>query len=233
MSSPALNDMSAFSLRLRGFLHGLFVPVLMGAILFLSAGTVAWPAAWMILVVVFLAFTVAMLAISPGLIMERTQKQAGAKEYDRKLVRVMNFTGLLLLLVAGLDFRFGWTGQIAFPVQAAAFVLFLFGNCIFTWAIISNRFFSLIVRIQDEKGHHPVTSGPYRYVRHPGYLGLLLTFLTQPVILGSLWALIPAIIASGLLVKRTELEDGTLELELEGYEDYTHRVRYRLVPGIW
>ncbi len=233
MTSPSANETSTFSLRLRGFLHGLFVPVLMGTILFLSAGTIAWPAAWMILVVIFLAFTVAMLTISPGLVAERTQKQTGAKKYDRNLVRVMNFTGLLLLLVAGLDFRFGWTGQIAFPVQASAFILFLFGNCLFTWAIISNRFFSLIVRIQHENGHHPVTHGPYRYVRHPGYLGLLLTFLAQPVILGSLWAFIPAIVASALLVKRTELEDGTLKLELEGYENYTHQVGYRLIPGVW
>ncbi|MDD1693817.1 MAG: isoprenylcysteine carboxylmethyltransferase family protein, partial [Methanoregula sp.] len=178
MNSPSFNEKSAFSLRFRGLLRDLFVPVLMGAILFLAAGTIVWPAAWMVLGVVFPAFTVAMLTISPDLVMERTQKQSGAKEYDRKLVRVMNFTGLLLLLVAGLDFRFGWTGQIAFPVQAAAFVLFLSGNCIFTWAMISNRFFSLIVRIQNEKGHHPVTRGPYCYVRHPGYLGLLITFLT-------------------------------------------------------
>lgn len=233
MNSRASCETSAFGLRLRGFLHGLLIPVLMGAILFASAGTLSWPAAWMILGASILAFAIIMLTISPDLIRERTRDQAGAKEFDQKLVRIINLTGLLSLLVAGLDFRFGWTGQIAVPVLAAAVVLLLAGYCLLIWAMISNRFFSLIVRIQVERGHCPITCGPYRFVRHPGYLGLILIFLTQPFILGSLWALIPAIVAFGLLVKRTDLEDGTLILELDGYGDYTHTVRYRLVPGIW
>ena len=233
VNSPSATDMSTGSIRLRGFLHGLLIPLFMGVILFTSAGTLAWPAAWMILGAAFLSFTTIMLTISPDLIRERTQKQAGAKEFDKKLVRIMNLTGLLSLLVAGLDFRFGWTGQIAFPVLAAAFVLLLVGYCLLIWAMISNRFFSLIVRIQGERGHHPVTCGPYRYVRHPGYLGLILIFLTQPFILGSVWAIIPVVVAAGLLVKRTDLEDGTLILELKGYEEYAWNVKYRLVPGVW
>ena len=98
---------------------------------------------------------------------------------------------------------------------------------------MSNRFFSLIVRIQEEKGHYPVTSGPYRIVRHPGYLGFIAIVLAQPILLGSLFAVIPALVTAGLIVIRTSREDATLQAELAGYKDYTIQVRYRLVPGIW
>lgn len=220
-------------LRLRAILFGLIPVIIMGAVLFLSAGTISWPAAWLILLVMFGATTLVTLICPADLITERMQKQAGAKEYDQNLVRLLNLIGLLPLLVAGLDLRFGWTGPIAFPVQVVAFILFLLGYCTFSWALLSNRFFSLIVRIQDEKGHHPVTTGPYRFVRHPGYLGFIVIVLAQPVILGSLWAVIPALVTAGLIVVRTSREDATLKAELAGYEDYSHRIRYRLVPGIW
>jgi protein-S-isoprenylcysteine O-methyltransferase Ste14 len=112
-------------------------------------------------------------------------------------------------------------------------LLFIAGYCIFSWAMITNRFFSLRARIQQEKGHYPVTTGPYRFVRHPGYLGMLLVVLMQPLILGSIWAAIPALATAGLLLWRTDLEDGTLMLELKGYEEYAWTVKYRLVPGVW
>lgn len=224
---------SPHHLRLRGFIFGLVPIAIMGVILFLSAGTVAWPAAWFVIGMIFLATLIVTITCHTDLVMERTRDQAGAKEYDKNLVRMMNLIGLLPLLVAGLDFRFGWTGQIALTVQAGAVVMFFFGYGLFSWAMIENRFFSLIVRIQEDKGHHPVTTGPYRFVRHPGYLGFILIILCQPLVLGSLWAFLPAILTAGLLVRRTDLEDGTLMLELEGYEEYAWKVRYRLVPGIW
>jgi protein-S-isoprenylcysteine O-methyltransferase Ste14 len=220
------------SLRLRGILFGLVPVLLMGVVLFIPAGTVFWPGAWLILLVLFGATTLVTAICPADLITERMQ-QLGAKEYDRKLVRLLNLVGLLPLLVAGLDLRFGWTGPMAVPVQAAAVILFLLGYGLFSWAILSNRFFSLIVRVQDDKGHHPVTTGPYRFVRHPGYLGFVVIVLAQPIILSSLWAVIPALVTAGLIVWRTALEDGTLLLELEGYETYARTVRYRLVPGIW
>jgi len=235
MSSPDSPNGAAGNgnLRLRGVLFGLIPVILMGAILFISAGTVYWSAAWLILLVMFSATTIVTIICNEDLITERMQKQAGAKEYDRKLVRVLNLIGLLPLLIAGLDFRFSWTGQIAFPVQAAAFIAFFLGYCLFSWALLSNRFFSLIVRVQSEKGHYPVTTGPYRFIRHPGYLGFIIIVLVQPIVLGSIWAVIPAILTAGLIVRRTELEDGTLMLELKGYEQYALKVRCRLVPGIW
>ncbi|MFA4860611.1 isoprenylcysteine carboxylmethyltransferase family protein [Methanoregula sp.] len=220
-------------IRIRGILFGLVPVVLMGVILFISAGTLFWPAAWLILLVMFSATTIVTATCHAELITERMQKQAGAKEYDQKLVRLLNLIGLLPLLVAGLDLRFGWTGQMAFPVQAISMVLFLLGYFIFSWALLSNRFFSLIVRVQSEKGHHPVTTGPYRFVRHPGYLGFIIIVLAQPVLLGSVWAVIPAVVTAGLIVWRTALEDRTLQKELPGYREYTEQIPYRLIPGIW
>lgn len=220
-------------LRLRGILFGLFPVVIMAAVLFLSAGTVLWPAAWLILLAVFVAVVVVSLTCSTDLVMERTKKQAGAKDWDAQLVRLMNLVGLLPFLVAGLDFRFGWTDQITLPVQAGAFVMFILGYCLFSWAMITNRFFSLIVRVQEEKGHTVITGGPYRFLRHPGYAGFFIIVLAQPVILGSLLAVIPAIITAGLIVIRTSHEDATLQAELPGYRKFAQQVRYRLVPGIW
>jgi len=97
----------------------------------------------------------------------------------------------------------------------------------------ANRFFSAVVRIQEERGHAVASGGPYRFVRHPGYVGMIAQFLVTPLTLGSLWALMPAGIAVGLYVWRTALEDRTLREELAGYQDYAARVRYRLLPGIW
>jgi len=220
-------------LRVKGIIYGTIPVIIMGAILFVSAGTLNWPMAWVILGVLFLATAIVTLICSPDLIMERMNKQAGAKDWDARLVRVMNLIGLLPLLVAGLDMRFGWTGQIPLPVQAAALGIFIFGYGVFSWAMLTNRFFSLVVRIQNEKCHHAVTTGPYRFVRHPGYLGFFLIVLAQPLMLGSLWALVPAGITAALFLVRTGREDATLLTELVGYREYAQEVRYRLLPGIW
>lgn len=220
-------------LRAKGILSGTIPVIIMGAVLFVSAGTLAWPMAWVILGVLFAATTLVTLLCSPGLIVERMNKQTGAKDWDARLVRVMNLIGLLPLLVAGLDMRFGWSGQIPLPVQVAALGVFISGYIVFSWAMLTNPFFSLVVRIQDEKGHHAVTTGPYRFVRHPGYLGFFLIVLAQPLMLGSLWALVPAGITAALFIVRTGREDETLLAELVGYREYAEEVGYRLIPGIW
>ncbi len=160
------------------------------------------------------------------------RKQTGVKDWDARMVRTLNLVGLLPLLVAGLDMRFCWTGQIVF-VQVAALCFFISGYIIFSWAMLTNPFFSLVVRIQSEKDHCAVTTGPYRFVRHPGYLGFFLIVLAQPLMLGSLWALVPAVITAALFIVRTGREDDTLLAELPGYREYAREVRYRLLPGIW
>ncbi|ADN36393.1 Isoprenylcysteine carboxyl methyltransferase [Methanolacinia petrolearia DSM 11571] len=221
------------NLRVKGLISGMFSVIIMGIILFLSSGTLKWPMAWVILIAVGAATVLVTLFCSPDLIVERMNKQAGAKDWDMRMVRVMNLFGLLPLLVAGLDMRFGWTGQIPISVQAVALGIFILGYVIFSWAMLTNRFFSLVVRIQDEKGHRTVTTGPYRFVRHPGYLGFFLIVITQPLVLGSLYALLPALITAALFVVRTKREDDTLFRELNGYLEYSNKVRYRLIPGIW
>ena len=112
----------------------------------------------------------------------------------------------------------------------AAYVL---GSLLFTWAMISNRNFSTLVRIQTERGHEVARGGPYRYVRHPGYVGYMASYVATPFLFGSFWALIPSGLSMGLFVVRTVLEDRTLLKELPGYEEYARTVRYRLFPGIW
>nr|NIN68360.1 isoprenylcysteine carboxylmethyltransferase family protein [Anaerolineae bacterium]NIN98447.1 isoprenylcysteine carboxylmethyltransferase family protein [Anaerolineae bacterium] len=107
------------------------------------------------------------------------------------------------------------------------------GYALGVWAIASNAFFSQIVRIQKERGHRVATGGPYRFVRHPGYVGTILVGLAAPIMLGSLWALIPGGAVALLFILRTALEDQTLLGELEGYGTYAGRVRYRLLPGVW
>ena len=111
--------------------------------------------------------------------------------------------------------------------------LVLLGGLLALWAMAANRFFIGMVRIQDERGHHVIKSGPYRYIRHPGYLGSLFYILFTPLALASYWALVPAVLTMGVIILRTYLEDKTLAEELAGYEEFTRQVRSRLIPAIW
>ena len=101
------------------------------------------------------------------------------------------------------------------------------------WAMLANPFFEKTVRIQEERGHHVATGGPYRFVRHPGYVAFILMGFALPLGVGSAWALVPAGLNAALIVARTALEDRTLRRELPGYAEYAQRTRYRLLPGVW
>jgi protein-S-isoprenylcysteine O-methyltransferase Ste14 len=136
-------------------------------------------------------------------------------------------------IVAGLDQRYGWTGSFPLAAQIVALAVCALGYALVVWATAANAFFSQIVRIQSECGHAVVTGGPYRYVRHPAYVGAILYELAAPVLLASWWALIPSGLNAILLVLRTALEDRTLQTGLTGYADYARQVRHRLLPGIW
>ena len=136
-------------------------------------------------------------------------------------------------LVAGLDVRFGWAGDLGVAWHVAGAVMLAVGLELASWAMIANAYFSTAVRIQSDRGHTVCSTGPYRFVRHPGYVGFILQSIGVPFLLGSLWALIPAITAAVLIVVRTSLEDRTLQAELPGYQDYIRNVHYRLSPGIW
>jgi protein-S-isoprenylcysteine O-methyltransferase Ste14 len=209
----------------------------MVAILFLSAGRLDWVMGWALVgVYVSWDIIVALLLMprSPGLIAERAGIQEGSKTWDIVLVSLAaSLLPMVTWVVAGLDVRFGWTVQISLALQLAALAIVVLGFALVTWAMASNAFFSAIVRIQKDRGHTVATGGPYQYVRHPGYVGAIMFQLATPIMLGSLWALIPTGLSALLYVLRTALEDKTLHEELDGYREYAARVRYRLVPGIW
>ncbi|MGB3905826.1 MAG: isoprenylcysteine carboxylmethyltransferase family protein [Anaerolineae bacterium] len=207
-----------------------------GAILFISSGRLDWWMAWAYLGIQVIGVGVnsfVLMRISPELIAERARLGANAKSWDKVLGTLWGILSLIALLIAGLDMRFGWSPEISLAAQVVALVLVVLGSAVASWAMISNAFFAGAVRIQEERGHTTVSEGPYRLVRHPGYAGWTLSGIALTLMLGSLWAVIPAVLAAIALVVRTSLEDEFLQQELEGYEEYAQVVRYRLVPGLW
>ena len=215
---------------LKGALAGLWL----GAILFIAAGRLDWPMAWVYTGISMVDATLLLLIVSPELMRERTHPKADAKDWDRVFARLTGPLGsTVILVVAGLDKRLGWSAQVPLAIQVAGLVAFVLGMGLMTWAMAVNNYFSLVMRIQKDRGHTVVTGGPYRYVRHPGYVGGIMFQLGTPLLLGSLWTLIPAGLTALLLVARTALEDRTLQNELEGYREYTQQTRYRLLPSIW
>lgn len=216
----------------------LFV-VLLPCVLFLAAGSLDWPIAWVYVALHILSALVSrliVLRINPDLLVERARSLDAerGKSWDRPLVVLAALIGpLVIWIVAGLDERWGWSPDLALPLQVVALLLVLLGYAIGTWAMAANAYFSGIVRIQDDRGQTVVQTGPYRFVRHPAYAGALVCYLAMPVMLDSLWALIPAVLTVAVVRFRTMLEDRTLAAELPGYADYARRTRFRLVPGIW
>ena len=215
--------------------------VMMGvmmAVFFASAGRRDIPRAWLFFgaaFVYFVASTLALYRFNPELLIARlTLRREGSKTWDEILMRAANLMGMLLIpAVAGLDLgRYGWSSlDIIYAVPG--FVLFILGAVLITWAMIVNRYFESTVRIQEDRDHEVVSTGPYRFVRHPGYLSGILWMSSVPLILGSLYTLLPVMIYSVMMILRTHLEDRTLRDELPGYAEYAERVRFRLIPWVW
>jgi protein-S-isoprenylcysteine O-methyltransferase Ste14 len=204
-------------------------------ILFLAAGRIDWPMAWIALGGYAVISFVNLGLVDRDLVVERSLMGRGARCSD-VLLASLSFLFFLpfTLAVAGLDAgRFSWSPPLGLYVQCFGLIAFLAGNGVGSWAMIRNRYFSTFVRIQDNRAHQVVTGGPYEYVRHPGYAGIIVSALALPLALGSLWALIPGAIGAGGFVLRTALEDRILMDELVGYLEYAKAVRYRLLPGIW
>jgi protein-S-isoprenylcysteine O-methyltransferase Ste14 len=207
-----------------------------GLVLFTCAGTVAWPSAWLYLGImsgVMLGYA-AVLRQHPDLVAERQKPPTDAKRWDKPLVAIIGVIGpIALVLVCGLDRRYGWSPVMSAWWKAAGLLLLAAGGMLTNRAVAANRFFSAVVRIQRDRGHQVVDTGPYRMVRHPGYLGSLVYMPGAALALGSWWGLVPVAAVSVVMIGRTALEDRTLRAELEGYEAYCRRVRYRLLPGLW
>jgi protein-S-isoprenylcysteine O-methyltransferase Ste14 len=206
------------------------------ALLILISGKWDWLWGWVYMILLTLAMAahvVVLMPVNPSLLADRAGgiRQPGTKRWDIWLTAIASFSFTAVMIIAGLDERWGWTATIPFGVHIAGVILFIAGWVFFLWAMASNPFFSESVRIQE---HHQVAQrGPYRLVRHPGYLGNLIGCLGQPLLFGSWWAFIPAILTILAFTIRTALEDKTLQEELDGYSDYAKQVRSRLIPGIW
>ena len=205
--------------------------------------TIGWDLAWwqgwlytVLFVVIGIGSRVLAEKRHPGLMAERSKfgKDQNVKPWDKVLAPLMAFSlSIPLFIVAGLDHHFGWSPEFPIWLNILGFILIVPGYAFASWAIIENRFFSSVTRIQMDRGHIVCDSGPYRIVRHPGYAGNIPPLAGIALALGSVWTLIPAIIALIITVIRTILEDQTLHQELPGYREYANRVRYRLIPGIF
>ena len=204
-------------------------------ILFVAAGTLDWIQGWVYLIYTLLAeiATLVILATkAPETLAQRGTQHAGVKGFDRVFGVLWVVLALVAPLVAGLDKRLGWSSMPGAALYIGATVLAV-GEVLAIWAMVENEHFEQFVRIQTDRPHRVVTTGPYKIVRHPGYAGAVLGALATPLILCTWWTLVPAGALAVLFVVRTALEDRALCKELEGYEAYSQRTHCRLFPGIW
>lgn len=205
------------------------------AILLFAAGTWQWPAAWLYIGLTFASFFIAgiwLMRHRPQIINERGRKGAGTKPFDKLFAKLYLPLPFLLPLVAGLDYRFGWSSMPDI-LTAVGFLGLIPGSILPYWAMAVNEYLVTTVRIQTDRGHQVCTNGPYRYVRHPMYMGAILSAIGTPLLLGSWWALGVGFLATMLFTWRTAKENQMLQAELPGYAAYAQQVRFRLLPGVW
>jgi protein-S-isoprenylcysteine O-methyltransferase Ste14 len=218
-------------------LQNLIWIVTMGALLFVPAGTLHWPAAW-----VFLA-TIAVLGVSGGLWLAKTDPALLAERMrpmmqqdqpaaDKIFMLAFGFAALAWLLAIGFDVRFHGP-RVPIAWQAMGWAMLLFSSGFILWVMRENSFAAPVIKLQTERGHHVVSSGPYAWVRHPMYSGTVLFFVGAPLLLGSWWGVAMSPLFIVLFAIRAGIEERALIAGLPGYADYTTRVRYRLVPGLW
>lgn len=207
--------------------------------LFLAAGTFNWGMGWISIGVIFggsILSRVIMAAKNPDLVKERAtgMDARDSKAFDRWLVPIIGIFGpMLTFIIAGLNKRFGWLPEVSFTLEIAGVVGVILAFLITTWAMVVNRYFSSVVRIQTDRHQQVIMEGPYRFVRHPAYAGSVVGSIMMPFMLGSFWALIPGILTSVAIFIRTGYEDRTLQAELPGYIEYLRKTPKKLIPGIW
>jgi protein-S-isoprenylcysteine O-methyltransferase Ste14 len=197
-----------------------------------------WWEAWAYAIISILGFALSRILAArrhPDLLAERARfmQHENAKPWDKRLAPLLGIGSGLALLITGLDALYDWSPTFSLPAKILSLIIILAGYTLASYALITNRFFSGMVRIQTDRGHQVVSSGPYHWMRHPGYAGALLSYMATPVLLDSQWAFLPTVFTIIILVIRTAMEDRVLQNELEGYREYAGRVRYRLFPGIW
>lgn len=239
MTTPIAAEQPAQAPGVRLWLRLILTYLLIPLVLFACAGDLRWWQGWAFSALIFAAGILGRMFAErrhPGLLVERNSldKVAQGKAWDQVLAPLMGVSiSFPLVIVAGLDHRFGWSPSFAVWVNVLGLLLVALGYGLAVWALIENRFFSSVVRIQLDRGHVVCDSGPYRLIRHPGYAGNALPLPGLALALSSLWTLIPAAFALAVVLLRTALEDRTLQDELPGYRAYARRVRYRLIPWIY
>jgi protein-S-isoprenylcysteine O-methyltransferase Ste14 len=218
---------------LRIILGVIFFP----AALLLPAGRVDWPEAWAFLIMFFAAGALLRVFVArhkPGLLKERLSRAPDVEKWDTIMIGIF-YPGFLLatLVVSALDSgRFGWS-SMPMVGRVSGWIGLGIALAIVWWVMSVNPFASRWARIQEDRGHEVITVGPYRYMRHPMYVAVIIFLICVPAVLGSWWGLLPGAATAILFIFRTALEDKMLLVKLPGYQDYARRVRYRLLPGIW
>jgi protein-S-isoprenylcysteine O-methyltransferase Ste14 len=219
------------TVRLQASVQSLVFVVVQAATLFGAAGRIDIVAFWVYVVILAAVSALSLTVLDPDLMQERMRP--GGRRVGLRFLPVV-IVIFLHWVVAGLDpGRLHLSDTVPPGLEAVALALVALAWIVFVWAMYVNRFFSSIPRIQSERGHSVITTGPYRFVRHPGYAAALLAAVTSGIALGSWISTFIAPIALVGLVWRTMVEERMLQSDLPGYADYAARVRYRLVPGIW
>jgi protein-S-isoprenylcysteine O-methyltransferase Ste14 len=215
-----------------GILSGVIFLVVFGAVLFGCAGRWDLPWFWAFLGLWAASMVIGMFVSDPTLIQERLRPGPGGRDCLVAVVIVPLW--LAQFVVAGLDVgRYHWSDTVPPVLQAIGLLATAAALAVVTWAVAVNRFFSSVVRIQTDRGHQLITSGPYRYVRHPAYAVCVFLFAGGGLALGSWLATLFGLLLVVPILRRTALEDRVLREQLEGYADYAQKVRYRLFPGVW
>jgi protein-S-isoprenylcysteine O-methyltransferase Ste14 len=237
-SPPVSEEISRLSRIVAG--RFLFLGILMFVALFWAAGQLDWWEGWAYIIASLLTLIVGrfyLIYTAPDQIAERMEapQKENVKPWERILVPVIAMLGpLAAWIVAGLDVRYGWSPDLPLYIQIIALTVLFSGAVFSNWSMIVNRFYSSHVRIQTDRGHSVISSGPYSVLRrHPGYAGDILAWIAVPFFFSSYWVVIPCITVILAYIVRITLEDRTLQEELPGYKEYASRVRYRLLPGIW
>ena len=225
---------AAFVKMLAGILAG---TVLTAVLLFGAAGRLDWPLGWLFVAVWCLLKLVFILLLrwhDPDLMVERATRHENTQRYDRLILPIYFAFAFGTIFIAGLDGgRFRWSGDLPVAVIILAYIIYLGGNFLASWAVSANPFFSSESRLQKDRNQAVTDNGPYRYVRHPAYLAAILLWPVTGPMLESWWAVIPGLLAALMMLIRTIYEDSMLQKELPGYTEYAQTVRYRLFPKIW
>jgi protein-S-isoprenylcysteine O-methyltransferase Ste14 len=211
--------------------------VFIAVLLFAGAGRLNWKLGWLFVVVWGLLKVIFIILLrwhDPALLVERATRHENTQPYDRWIVPVYFVFSFGTILVAGLDGgRFRWSGDMSIALIIIAYVIYLFGNFLASWAVSANPFFSSESRLQMDRNQIVTRLGPYRFVRHPAYLATVIIWPVTGLMLESWYAIIPGLLAALMMFIRTDYEDRMLNAELPGYAEYTQQTRYRLFPGIW